>query len=84
MNPSGKAVPSRGGFCCKQRKNIARQTCLCYYVGKYDHGGSYQELYDFLEAGDVLEASGYEVEGLQAANHNIAKAYIALETALHL
>ena len=44
----------------------------------------HMELYDFLEAGDVLEASGYEVEGLQAANHNITKAYIALETALHL
>lgn len=44
----------------------------------------HMELYDFLEAGDVLEASGYEVEGLQAANHNIAKAYIAMETALHL
>lgn len=42
------------------------------------------ELYDFLEAGDVLEASGYEVEGLNAANHNLGKLYIALETALRL
>lgn len=42
------------------------------------------ELFDFLEAGDVLEASGYEVEGLHNANHNLGKLYIALETALHI
>ena len=42
------------------------------------------ELYDFLEAGDVLEASGYEIEGLHKANHNLAKLYIALETALRV
>lgn len=42
------------------------------------------ELYDFLEAGDVLEASGYEVEGLREANHNFGKLYIALETALRI
>ena len=42
------------------------------------------ELYDFLEAGDVLEASGYEVEGLREANHNFGKLYIALEIALRI
>ena len=42
------------------------------------------ELFDFLEAGDVLEASGYEVEGLHGANHNLGKLYIALETALRV
>ena len=42
------------------------------------------ELYDFLEAGDVLEASGYEVEGLHNANHDFGKLYIALEIALHI
>ena len=42
------------------------------------------ELYNFLEAGDVLEASGYEVEGLSNANHDLGKLYIALETALHI
>ncbi len=42
------------------------------------------ELYDFLEAGDVLEASGYEVEGLHGANHNLGKLYIALEIALQV
>ena len=42
------------------------------------------ELYDFLEAGDVLEASGYEVAGLAGANHNLGKLHIALEIALRL
>ena len=42
------------------------------------------ELYDFLEAGDVLEASGYEVEGLHDANHSFGKLYIALETAVRV
>ena len=42
------------------------------------------ELYDFLEAGDVLEESGYEVEGLHSANHNLGKLYIALEIALQI
>jgi len=42
------------------------------------------ELYDFLEAGDVLEESGYEVEGLHNANHNFGKLFIALEVALRL
>ena len=37
------------------------------------------ELYDFLESGDVLEAGGYEKEGLSGANHNLAKLYIALD-----
>ena len=42
------------------------------------------ELYNFLEAGDVLESSGYEVEGLHGANHNLGKLYIALDIALSL
>ncbi|MBQ8302967.1 MAG: nucleoside phosphorylase [Clostridia bacterium] len=42
------------------------------------------ELYNFLEAGDVLEESGYEVEGLHTANHNLGKLYIALEIALQI
>lgn len=42
------------------------------------------ELYDFLESGDVLEASGYEIEGLHNANHGLGKLYIALETAIYI
>ncbi len=42
------------------------------------------ELYNFLEAGDVLGESGYEVEGLHSANHNFGKLYIALEIAMQI
>ena len=42
------------------------------------------ELFDFIEAGDVLDESGYEVEGLHNANHSLGKLYIALETALRI
>ncbi|MCR5283329.1 MAG: nucleoside phosphorylase [Lachnospiraceae bacterium] len=38
-------------------------------------------VYDFLEAGDVLADSGYEVEGLHSANHDMGKFYLALEIA---
>ena len=39
------------------------------------------ELYDFLATGDVLSGSEYRVEGLNDANHNLDKFYIALEIA---
>ncbi|MBE7090427.1 MAG: phosphorylase [Clostridiales bacterium] len=39
------------------------------------------QLYNFLESGDVVMASGYEYEGLHNANHNLGKLYIALEIA---
>ena len=42
------------------------------------------ELYNFLEAGDVLKESGYEVEGLHNANHNLVKLYVALEVAKYI
>ena len=38
----------------------------------------------FLEAGDVLAGSGYEVEGLHDANHSIGKVLVALEVATYL
>lgn len=41
-------------------------------------------LYNFLEAGDVLEESGYDVANLRGANHDLGKLYIALETALRI
>ena len=39
------------------------------------------ELYDFLEAGDVLAESGYDAAGLKSANHHLGKLYMALEIA---
>lgn len=37
------------------------------------------ELYNFLEAGDILNESSYEVEGLHSANHDLGKLYLALK-----
>lgn len=37
------------------------------------------ELYNFLESGDVLNESSYEVEGLHSANHDLGKLYLALK-----
>lgn len=37
------------------------------------------ELYNFLEAGDVLNESSYEVKGLHSANHDLGKLYLALK-----
>lgn len=37
------------------------------------------ELYHFLESGDVLNESSYEVEGLHSANHDLGKLYLALK-----
>jgi hypothetical protein len=39
------------------------------------------ELYDFLEAGDVLEKSNYDIQNLPIANHDLGKLMIALEIA---
>lgn len=62
--------------CIAVEMELAGVQALCNF---YD-----LELYDFLEAGDVLESSGYDIEGLHGANHNLGKLYIALETALFL
>jgi uridine phosphorylase len=62
--------------CIAVEMEVAGVQAVCDFYGL--------ELYDFLEAGDVLEASGYEVEGLRGANHNFGKLYIALEIALRV
>ena len=43
--------------------------------------GGGMELYDFLEACDVLEESAYDTKELAGANHNLGKRMIALESA---
>lgn len=60
--------------CIAVEMELAGVQAVCDFYGL--------ELYDFLEAGDVLEESGYEVEGLHGANHNLGKLYVALKTAL--
>ena len=62
--------------CIAVEMEVAGVQAVCDFYGL--------ELYDFLEAGDVLEVSGYEVEGLRGANHNFGKLYIALEIALRV
>ncbi len=62
--------------CIAVEMELAGVQAVCDFYGL--------ELYNFLEAGDVLEASGYEIEGLNSANHDFGKLYIALETALQL
>ena len=62
--------------CIAVEMELAGVQALCDFYGL--------ELYDFLEAGDVLESSGYDVEGLHDANHDLGKLYIALKTALLL
>lgn len=62
--------------CLSVEMELAGVQAVCDYHGL--------ELFDFLEAGDVLEASGYEVEGLHNANHDFGKLYIGLEVALRV
>ena len=62
--------------CIAVEMELAGVQAVCDFYGL--------ELYDFLEAGDVLESNGYDVEGLPSANHSLGKLYIALNTALHL
>jgi len=59
--------------CIAVEMEVAGVQALCDFYGL--------SLYDFLEAGDVLADSGYEVEGLHAANHDIGKFLIALDIA---
>lgn len=62
--------------CISVEMELAGVQAVCDFYGL--------EVYDFLEAGDVLEASGYEVEGLHGANHDLGKVYIGLELALRV
>ncbi|WP_026506727.1 nucleoside phosphorylase [Butyrivibrio sp. MC2013] len=62
--------------CIAVEMELAGVQALCDFYGL--------ELYDFLEAGDVLADSGYEVEALPAANHDLGKFYIALDIAVRI
>ena len=73
---AGLVAKRKAEGCIAVEMEVAGVQAVCDFHGF--------ELFDFLEAGDVLEASGYETEGLYAANHSFAKAHIALEAALHL
>ena len=59
--------------CVAVEMELAGVQALCDFYGL--------ELYDFLEAGDVLAESGYDATGLNSANHHLGKLYAALEIA---
>lgn len=62
--------------CIAVEMEIAGVQACCDFRG-YD-------LFPFLEPGDVIADSGYQAEGLQLANHSLAKLYIALELAIKI
>ena len=51
--------------CIAVEMEVAGVQAVCDFYGL--------ELFNFLEAGDVLEESGYDTKDLQGANHNIQK-----------
>ena len=57
--------------CIAVEMEVAGVQAMCDFYGL--------ELYNFLEAGDVLEESGYDTKDLHGANHNVQKLHIALE-----
>lgn len=72
----GLVAKRKAEGCIAVEMELAGVQAVCNFYGL--------ELYDFLESGDVLEASGYEVEGLYKANHDLGKLYIALEIATRI
>lgn len=62
--------------CIAVEMELAGVQAVCDYHGF--------ELYDFLVAGDVLDMSAYNFSGLNSANHNLDKLWIALQLALQL
>ncbi|SFN96256.1 Uridine phosphorylase [Pseudobutyrivibrio sp. UC1225] len=62
--------------CIAVEMELAGVQALCDFYGL--------TLYDFLEAGDVLADSGYEVKELKNANHSLGKLFIALEVAVRI
>ena len=63
----------RAEGCLAVEMELAGVEAICDFYGL--------ELFDFLEAGDVLEESSYYMEGLMDANHDLGKLQIALEIA---
>ena len=68
---AGLVQKRRQEGCIAVEMELAGVEAACAFYGL--------ELYDFLEAGDVLEESGYDMQGLSSANHDLGKLMIALE-----
>lgn len=72
----GQVRKRREEGCLAVEMELAGVQAVC------DHYGF--ELYDFIVTGDVLDESGYDTTGLQGANHDTDKLYIALKIAERL
>lgn len=72
----GLVAKRRAEGCVAVEMELSGVQALCDFYGL--------TLYAFLEAGDVLAESGYEVSGLRDANHDLAKLRLALETAVRI
>ena len=68
---AGLVQKRRAEGCLAVEMELAGVQALCDFYGL--------ELYDFLEAGDVLDESGYEASGLKSANHHLGKLHLGLE-----
>ncbi len=67
----GLVQKRRAEGCLAVEMELAGVEALCDFYGL--------ELYDFLEAGDVLAESGYDAAGLHSANHHLGKLDLGLE-----
>ena len=63
----------RSEGCIAVEMELAGVEAVCDFYGL--------ELYDLLEAGDVLEEGQYDMKELRSANHDLGKLFIALEIA---
>ena len=73
---AGQVAQRRAEGCIAVEMELAGVQAVCDF-----HGFS---LYDFLETGDSFSSDDYTPEGLQEANHNTHKLYLALEIARRL
>lgn len=68
---AGLVARRKSEGCIAVEMELAGVQAVCDFYGL--------ELFNFLEAGDVLSESGYEVEGLSRANHDIAKLHLVFK-----
>lgn len=62
--------------CVAVEMELAGVQAVCDFYG--------MKLYDFLEAGDILDEQSYEYEGLKAANHDQLKLFIGMDIAARI
>ena len=73
METVGKTAKRRADGCIAVEMELAGVQAACSFYGL--------ELYDFLVTGDVLLEDGYDPSGLEYANHDAGKLFLALKIA---